>query len=167
MTTILRFLLIFSLGTWVGAGLFVSLVVAPAAFRQLPTPDLAGAVVGYTLTRLHLMGIGAGIVFLLASAALAGRAGAARPAALLVVLMVLLTAASEFGVTPRMAGLREQMVRQHGSIAATPREDPARSSFGRLHGVSASLELATLVIGLAVLFLTVRDMGSPGSPSPS
>jgi len=159
MTTMLRFLFIFTLGTWVGAGLFVTIVVAQAAFRQLPTPDLAGAVVGYTLTRLHLMGLAAGIVFLLAMAALGGAANLARPAAVLVVLMIALTAASEFGVTPRMAGLREQMVAAHGSIAATPREDSARQSFGKLHGVSASLELATLVIGLAALFLTVRDLG--------
>ena len=161
MTTILRFLLIFTLGTWVGAGLFVTIVVGQAAFRLLPTPDLAGAVVGYTLTRLHLMGLVAGIVFLLATAALGSAANLARPAALLVVLMIALTAASEFGVTPRMAALREQMVAAHGSIAATSHEDPARRSFGKLHGVSASLELATLVAGLAALFLTVRGLGNP------
>jgi hypothetical protein len=161
MTTILRFLLIFSLGTWVGAGMFVSIVVAQAAFRQLPTPDLAGAVVGYTLTRLHLMGIAAGIVYLLGTTALGGVGNLTRPAALLITLMIALTAASQFGVTPRMAGYREQMVAGHGSIAATPREDPARQSFGKLHGVSASLELASLIIGLAALFLTVRDLSRP------
>jgi uncharacterized protein DUF4149 len=150
MTTMLRFLLIFTLGTWVGAGLFVTIVVAQAAFRQLPTPDLAGAVVGYMLTRLHLMG---------GAASLARPAAAGTPAALLVVLMMALTAASEFGVTPRMTGLRQQMTVAHGSIAATPRDDPARQSFGKLHGVSASLELATLAAGLAALFLTVRSLG--------
>ncbi|HKO04095.1 MAG TPA: DUF4149 domain-containing protein [Candidatus Acidoferrales bacterium] len=159
MTTIVRFVQIFSLGTWVGAGLFVTLVVAQGAFRQLPTPDLAGAVVGYTLTRLNVMGIVAGVVFLFTAAALGGAANVTRPAALLVVLMMALTAASQFGVTPRMEGLRKEMAAAHGSIAATPREDPVRQSFGRLHGVSASLELATLVIGLAALFLTVREMG--------
>jgi len=159
MTTIVRFVQIFSLGTWVGAGLFATLVVAPAAFRQLPTPDLAGAVVGYTLTRLHLMGIVAGVVFILAAVALGGTANATRPAVLLVALMIALTAASQFGVTPRMEGLRQQMAAAHGSIAATPREDSARQSFGRLHGVSASLEVATLVIGLTALLLTVREMG--------
>lgn len=159
MTTILRFLMIFSLGTWVGAGLFVSLVVAQAAFRQLPTPDLAGAVVGYTLTRLHLMGIAGGFVFLASAATLGGAGRLARPGVMLVVLMILLTAASEFGITPRMAALRRQMTATHGSIAATPADDPARRSFGKLHGVSASLELATLVIGLAALFMTVRDLG--------
>ena len=159
MTTILRFLQIFTLGTWVGAGLFVTIVVAQAAFRQLPTPDLAGAVVGYTLTRLHLMGLAAGIIFLLAAAALGGAANLVRPAAVLVVVMMALTAASEFGVTPRMMDLRRQMAAAHGSIAVTPHDDPARQSFGKLHGVSASLELATLAAGLAALFLTVRGFG--------
>jgi hypothetical protein len=159
MTTIVRFMIILTLGTWVGAGLFTTLVVAPAAFRQLPTPDLAGAVVGYTLTRLHIAGIALGVVFLAALVANGGAAELARPAALLVALMIVLTAASEFGVTPRMVALREQMIREHGSIAATPREDAARSSFGKLHGVSASLELATLVSGLAALFLTARGLG--------
>jgi len=159
MTTTIRFLLIFSLGTWVGAGLFTTLVVARAAFGQLPTPDLAGAVVGYTLTRLHVAGIVAGLVFLGATVAGGGAAELGKPAGLLVTLMIVLTAASQFGVTPRMTALREQMTREHGSIAATPREDPARASFGKLHGVSASLELATLVSGLAAMVLTARGLG--------
>jgi len=161
MTSILRFLLLFSLGTWVGAGLFVTLVVAQGAFRLLPTPDLAGALVGYTLTRLHLVGIGTGLIFLVAAAALASASGQAvsRAAILLVVLMIVLTAASQFGVTPRMDALKAQMVAAHGSISATPREGPLRSAFGRLHGVSASLELATLLAGVAAFFLAARDLG--------
>ena len=161
MTTIARFLIIFTLGTWVGAGLFTTLVVARAAFGQLPTPDLAGAVVGYTLTRLHIAGITLGAIFLAAAAANGGRAELAKPAALLVVLMIVLTAASQFGVTPRMAALREQMTREHGSIAATPRDDDARRSFGKLHGVSASLELVTLLSGVTALFLTARGLQRP------
>ena len=156
----LRFLLLFSLGTWVGAGLFVSLVVAQGAFRLLPTPDLAGALVGYSLTRLHLMGIGLGVISLISAAALgAGSRGAGRSAMFLVVLMIVLTAASEFGVTPRMYAMRRQMAADHGSIAATPREDPVRVAFGKLHGVSASLEMVTLVAGLAAFFLAARDLG--------
>lgn len=157
----LRFLLLFSLGTWVGAGLFVTLVVAPAAFRLSPTPDVAGAIVGNTLARLHFMGIGAGAVFLIA-AVVAGSGdsrGLSRSASLLVALMIVLTAASQFGVTPRMDALRLQMVAAHGSISATPREDSARVSFGKLHGVSASLELITLLAGVAAFFIAARDLG--------
>ena len=160
MTSTLRFLLLFSLGTWVGAGLFLSLVVAPAAFRLLPTPDLAGALVGASLTRLHFIGIGAGAVFLIAGAALlaAGSRGIGRTAMALVALMMVLTAVSEFGVTPRMYAMRVQMAAAHGSIAATPREDPVRTAFGKLHGVSMSLELVTLLSGLAAFYLAAREI---------
>ena len=161
MTSMLRFLLLFSLGTWVGAGLFVTLIVAPAAFRLSPTPDVAGAIVGQTLTRLHLMGIGAGAIFLIAAWMLGSDAprGVPRTASLLIALMIVLTAVSQFGVTPRMDALRRQMVAAHGSISATPPEDPARASFGRLHGVSASLELVTLLAGVAAFFMAARDLG--------
>jgi Domain of unknown function (DUF4149) len=161
MTSMLRFLLLFTLGTWVGAGLFVTLVVAPAAFRLSPTPDVAGEIVGHTLTRLHLIGIGAGAAFLIAAALLGwgDSRGVARSATILVALMIVLTAASQFGVTPRMDALRRQMVAAHGSISATPREDPARVSFGKLHGISASLELVTLLAGAAAFFLAARDLG--------
>jgi len=162
----LRFLLLFSLGSWVGAGLFVSLVVAPAAFRLLPTPDLAGALVGAALTRLHLMGIGAGLLFLALGAASSAvsQLKVGRSALVLVTLMIVLTAASEFGVTPRMYALRVQMAAAHGSIAATPREDPVRAAFGKLHGVSMSLELVTLLSGLAAFFLAIRDLGRSAGP---
>jgi len=162
----LRFLLVFTLGTWVGAGLFVSLVVAPAAFRLLPAPDLAGVLVGASLTRLHLMGIGAGLLFLVLAAAggAISQLKVGRSALALVALMIVLTAASEFGVTPRMYALRVQMAAAHGSIAGTPREDPVRAAFGRLHGVSMSLELVTLLSGLAAFFLTVRDVSSSAGP---
>jgi hypothetical protein len=162
MTSMLRFLLLFSLGTWVGAGLFVSLVVAQAAFRLLPTPDLAGALVGYTLTRLHWMGIGAGVLFLILAAVrrAISPVGVGRGALALVALMIALTAVSQFAVTPRMEALKTQMVATYGSIAATPREDPPRLAFGKLHGVSASLEVVTLLAGLAAYFLALRDLST-------
>ena len=161
MTSILRFLLLFSLGTWVGAGLFLTLVVAPAAFRLLPTPDLAGALVGHALTRFHLLAIGAGLLFLISAAWLAANSpvAAGRIAVTLVVFMILLTVVSQFVVTPRMDALRTQMVAAHGSISATRREDPMRASFGKLHGVSASLELLTLLTGVAAFCFTLRDFG--------
>jgi hypothetical protein len=44
-----------------------------------------------------------------------------------------------------------------GSVAATPKDSPLRVEFDRLHGVSVKLEGATLLIGFASLFLTVRS----------
>lgn len=154
----LRFLQVFALGTWVGAGLFLSFAVAPAAFATLSSRQQAGAVVGMALGRLHVLGLVAGALYLGAAVALEGKpATLARPAALLVAAMLVLTLVAHYGVTPRLAGLRAEMAAAHGSIDRTPADHPLRQRFGRLHGVSSALELAALLAGIAALYLTVRQ----------
>ncbi|HMD32530.1 MAG TPA: DUF4149 domain-containing protein [Candidatus Acidoferrales bacterium] len=161
MTSILRFLAVLALSTWIGGSFFLMFFVAPDAFRLLPTPDLAGAVVGLALARLHLVAMVAALVYLVCHTWLLHNARAlVRPAALLVFVMVILTAASQYGVAPRMADLRQQMVAEHGSVAATPRTSPTREAFAHLHVASVGLELSTLLLGLGVLFITVRRMGN-------
>jgi hypothetical protein len=157
MTAILRFLQIFSLGFWLGSILFFSFVVAQGAFSILPNKDLAGALVGYSLTRMHVIGIVAGCVYLAATAVLEKSVAAlARPAALLVFIMILCTMASQYVVIARMDALRAQM----GSVEATPAENPLRVAFDRLHQYSVWLESAVLLSGLAALFLTARQKNS-------
>src|SRR5271154_2609095 len=166
MTSILRFVAILALSTWIGGSFFLMCFVAPDAFRLLPTPDLAGAVVGLALARLHLLAMTAAIVFLVCHTWLLHNVRAlVRPAALLVFVMMVLTAASQYGVTPRMADMRQQMAAEYGSLDATPRTSSTRQAFGRLHGVAAVLELSTLLMGLGVLYITVRRIGSEPSPA--
>jgi hypothetical protein len=152
MTTLVRFFQFFTLGTWVGAVLYFGAIVAPAAFSVL-TPDQAGALVGLTLGRLHLMGIVAGVIYLLVTA-IGARSAAAllRPAPLLVLTMVVLTFVSQFWVSETMNALSAQM----GSVAATPATNTLRASFDRLHRISVNLEMAVLVAGLLALFFTSR-----------
>ncbi|HEX9761012.1 MAG TPA: DUF4149 domain-containing protein [Candidatus Acidoferrales bacterium] len=159
MTTILRFAQVLLLGTWVGAILFVGLSVAPAVFGAAPTRQVAGEIVGQVLYRLHVwVGYTAGLGYLIAAVVLHGQISAlARPAAIAVMVMLLLTAASQHGVTPKLADLRAQMTAEHGSIDQTPADHPARAQFGRLHGVSSLIELVVLLAGLLALFLTIRD----------
>jgi len=142
MSTILRFFQFLSLGTWVGSILYLSFVVAPGAFATLGSRDLAGAVVGMALSRLHLLGLLARSLSALGSAA-----------ALLVVLMLVLTLISQYGVSPRLAALRVEM----GSVDATPQDNRLRVQFNRLHRASVQLEVAVLLAGLVALFLTVRE----------
>jgi hypothetical protein len=152
MTTVVRFLQFFTLGIWIGAIIYFAAIVAPAAFSVL-TADQAGALVGLTLGRLHLMGIVAGVIYLLVTAIWArSAAGLLRPAPLLVLIMVVLTFISQFWVSGTMDALRAQM----GSVAATPATDNLRASFDRLHRVSVNLELAVLIAGLLALFFTSR-----------
>jgi hypothetical protein len=157
VTATLRFLQFFSTGVWLGGILFFSFVVAQGAFSVLPNKDLAGALVGYSLARLHVLGIVAGCVYLLATALLEKSFGAlARPAPLLVFLMIVCTMLSQYGVIARMDQLREQM----GSVEAAAPENPLRASFDRLHQYSVWLESAVLLSGLAALFLTARPKSS-------
>ncbi|MGB0034312.1 MAG: DUF4149 domain-containing protein [Candidatus Acidiferrales bacterium] len=157
MTHILRFVQVFALGTWLGAIIYLSFVVAPGVFGTLANRDQAGAVVGLVLGRLHHLGVIAAVIYLVAGLGL-GRSLKAliQPAALGVILMLLLTLASQRLVTPRLASLRTDMV----SVDATPRDNPLRIEFDRLHRISVQLEGAVLVIGIVALFLTVRAKGS-------
>lgn len=152
----LRFVQIFVLGTWVGSIFYFSAAVAPAAFRVLQSQDQAGLLVEFTLRRLHTLGVVAAVAFLFASAILAVSAGGSGKSLLLpaagVVLMLILTVISQHVVIHRMMNLRRQMV----SVAATPIDNPLRVEFNRLHRISVQLEGATLLIGFASLYLTVR-----------
>ena len=157
MAATLRFLQIFALGTWVGSILFFSFVVTRGAFSVLPNSDLAGAIVGYALGRLHIIGIVAGVVYLLATAALERSVGAlAHPAALLVFVMIVCTIVSQYSVIARMDLLRLQM----GSVEATTAGNPLRAAFDRLHQYSVWIESAVLLSGLIALFLTIRRKSS-------
>jgi hypothetical protein len=154
MTNALRFVRIFALGAWVGAIIYFAAVVTQGAFAVLPSRDTAGLLVGYTLGGLHIMGLIAAMIFVGASVAIAKSLKAfVEPAAIGVILMAVLTIASQGYVMPKMAMLRTQMV----SVEATPGNDPRRIEFDRLHGISVDLEVGVLLIGLASLFLAARE----------
>ncbi len=162
MTTIARFLQVFALGTWVGSIVFLSFVVAPGAFATLPTRDQAGAVVGMALARLHVLGYVAGAVYLVVTAFRGHSAAAlARPAVLVVVLMLALTLVSQQWVSPRLASLRVEMGSVHGeqgrTMDRTLADHPLRVEFNHLHQLSVLLETCVLLLGVAALFLTLRN----------
>jgi Domain of unknown function (DUF4149) len=159
MQTVLRMIEFLSLGLWLGSDAFLSLVVAPGAFTILGNRDAAGLMVGYSLARLHFAGIFLGIIFLVARL-VRTRAFASftSAAALCVALMVMLTAASQFTVSNRMARLRKQMV----TIQNTAESDPLRLEFSRLHRLSVAYESAVLLLGLAGMFFLVKE-SMPGS----
>lgn len=156
MKNTLQFVRVLALGAWIGAILFFAVVVTRGAFDVLGNRDEAGLLVGFTLSGLHVMGLIAAAAFVAAS--LASRKslrGFVELAVICVILMAVLTVASQGYVMPRMAMLRNKM----GSVEATPASNPLRAEFDRLHGASVDLEGAVLVIGLVALFMTVRKAG--------
>jgi len=143
----------------VGGIIFFAFVLAPTAFHVLPSTELAGNLVAPTLGALHWIGIVCGLVFLTGSIALSYavnyRLRLFAATNLLVIVMLCLTAVSQFGVTPAMRNLRTQMA----SADAQSQMD-VQYRFQDLHHWSERLEGGVLLCGIAVVFLTARR-GNP------
>jgi len=155
MSSILRTIEFLALSLWLGSDVFLSFVVAPGAFRILGSRDAAGAMVGYSLTRMHLGGIALGILLLFVRLIRTRTfASLATPAGICVAVMVVLTAISQFTVSQKMAALRVQM----GSIQATAADNPLLAEFTKLHRVSVSLESGVLLAGIAAIYFLVREL---------
>jgi len=153
MSLFLRAIEFLGLSIWLGSDVFLSFVVAPGAFSVLASRDLAGAIVGYSLGRMHWMGMVCGVVILLARVLrMRSLAALVAPAALCVVLMIILTVISQVAVSPKMAVLRVQM----GSIEATTAGSPLLAEFARLHTISVGLESGVLLAGMAAMFWMVK-----------
>jgi hypothetical protein len=153
--TLLRFVLLLCLAVWLGALIFFP-VVAQTSFTVLPSTHLAGLVVRHSLINLHWMGIFAGIIFLICSM-INNRVTIGRPRVfalshILIVLMLALTAISQFWIIPRMDVLRITV----GEISALPAGNVMRAQFGTLHAWSTRIEMAVLVLGLVVLYSVAR-----------
>lgn len=148
-------------GLWLGADVFLSFVVAPGAFSVLASRDAAGAVVGYSLTRMHVGGILCGIIFLavrllrsfVAAAPNTRVVSFTSPSVACVVLMIAATTISQFTVSARMAALRLQM----GSIESTAPGNSLLAEFSRLHRISVSLEAVVLLAGVAAVYFLSRE----------
>jgi uncharacterized membrane protein len=152
----LRYLMLLSLVAWIGGLIFFSFVVAPTAFGVLPTRHLAGLVVARSLSSLHWIGIISGVVFLLSSMLYSrlntGSAHVLAPRHVLIIVMLLLTCVSQFGVSPRMHAIRTSV----GEIDNVPADNPARVEFNSLHVWSTRLEGTVFLLGLVAAYLTAQ-----------
>ena len=148
--------MLLALIVWIGGILFFAFVEAPTLFRVLPTTKMAGDVVSASLIKLHWMGLVSGGIFLVASLLYNWQKHVQlRPFSaihILVVLMLALTAYSQFSITPRMRVLRADMQLDDNLSPA----DVRRINFDRLHEWSTRAEEGVLLCGLVVIVLTAR-----------
>jgi len=148
--------MLLSLIVWLGGLIFFAFVVAPAAFSVLPTRHLAGNVVARSINGLHWMGIVAGVVYLLGSFLYArittGTSHLLAARNVIIILMLVLTLISQFGIIPRMDALRASI----GEIDSVPPDNPVRMQFDALHVWSTRLEGGVLLLGLVAAYLTAN-----------
>lgn len=156
----LRFLMLLSLVVWIGGLIFFAFVVAPAAFAVLPSRHLAGNVVTRSINFLHWIGIISGLVFLASSLLYnqltRGAVHVFSARHVIIVLMLVLTLISQFGIIPRMDILRASM----GEIDSVPPDNPARMQFDALHVWSTRVEGGVLLLGLIALYMTASAISS-------
>lgn len=137
------------LSAWVGAAVYFSIVVAPAAFRVLPARALAGALVGQTLPALFVTGLAAGAVAAMLAAGAPAPAWARGWRLLCAAGTAVACAVGQFVIGPRIDRLRAAL---GSSLEMLPASDPMRAAFGRLHALSViALGLAIVLALLAVV----------------
>jgi hypothetical protein len=157
MKTVLRTLLYLALIVWLGAEIFFPIVAAITFGTLMPDTHTAGAVVGQLLRILHNMGLVSGVVALalLALAPAWGlyRAKTVLAPMILLVLMIVCTCYSQYGIIPRM---ERDRIAAGGDVNAAEIASPARVDFNRLHVWSERVEEAVLLMGLVTVVLVAR-----------
>jgi hypothetical protein len=130
------------LGGWFGSWACFGLLIAPTAFRVLPSIELAGKLVGPVLGALHWYGTGAGLVLGLLAWAL----GRGRALVLAPLVLACVTGYSQLAITPEIEALRPLAFGPGGSAEFAAR-------FQHLHRLSVvifvSVGFATLLLAAA------------------
>lgn len=143
----LKLLTIVSVSFWLGAMVFFSAFVAPAAFSVLDR-ESAGRLVSTVFPRYYVFGTGLGIVAL---AGVVGRLRSGKPpwgSLMLLLLMLGMNAFTMAVLLPQLEALRPGV--PGGSLA-----------FARLHLFSVGLNLTTMLAGLTLV--VVEALGArPG-----
>jgi hypothetical protein len=144
----LKFLMLLTLSLWLGGIIFFSAVEAPLVLSHVHDRTAGGEIINRSLAELHWMGMICGLIFLLASLirnylANAGTKLLTLPD-LLIVVMLVSTAVSQYWILPAIAQLRAAQA------------DPA-ARFQHLHRWSVGLEGVVLFLGCLALYSQARE----------
>lgn len=137
---------------WVGGMWAIGYLVAPVLFASLGDRQLAGMIAGKLFALIGWIGLGSAAYLLLFLISRAGSRVLKSSVFWLVVVMLLLTAASQFGIQPLMAQLKAD---------ALPREVMAsvlRDRFAAWHGISSILYLLQSLLGLGLVVWSGRGL---------
>jgi hypothetical protein len=137
---------------WVGGMWTIGFVVAPVLFARLPERTLAGLIAGKFFTLAAYIGIACAAYLLIYRLARFGAGGLRHGIFWIVLLMLTLVLAGEFGVQPILASLKTQ---------ALPREvmeSMLRDRFSTWHGVASVLYVIQSVLGLVLVLLQQRGL---------
>lgn len=162
---ILSFTRLVSLALWLGAALFFSGVVAPAAFavlRSFSLPnanEIAGAIVTRSLSVVNIAGLVIALFLLVTVFVRCNSQGRASFVLECVCLGViaLSTGLGHWLIAARLRALRAAMMLPIDQIAA---DDSRRIAFNTLHGYSVNALGLAMIAGLVAVVLIARSLRS-------
>lgn len=137
---------------WIGGLWTIGYVVAPVLFSSLGDRQLAGVIAGKLFGLIGWVGLGCATYLLIFLFVRLGSRFFRGAGFWLILVMVLLTAVSQFGIQPIMVELKAD---------ALPREvmeNLLRDRFATWHGISSILYLAQSLLGLWLLVWVNRGL---------
>ncbi len=140
-----------ALTLWIGGLWAIGYLVAPTLFYTLSDRALAGSLAGKLFTLIAYVGIGCAIYVMLFRIVRFGGACLKQGFFWIVLVMLLLTLAAEFGVQPILASLR------HPALPQEALESVFRDRFAAWHGIGSVLYVIQTVLGLLLVRLQGRD----------
>lgn len=136
---------------WVGGMWAIGYIVAPVLFSRLGDRALAGLVAGKLFSLIAWIGIGCAVYLLLFRIFRFGGGVFRQGLFWILLLMLALVCAGEFGVQPIMAALKEE------ALPKQVMESVLRDRFATWHGVSSVLYVIQSLLGAALIILLGRN----------
>lgn len=136
---------------WVGGMWAIGYVVAPVLFSRLGDRALAGLVAGKLFSLIAWIGIASAAYLLVFRTVRYGSAVFKQGVFWIVLLMLALVCAGEFGIQPIMAALKAE------ALPKQVMESVLRDRFAAWHGVSSVLYIIQSLLGATLIVLLGRS----------
>jgi uncharacterized membrane protein len=144
MSTILYRL---AIAFWVGGASLFTFVLTPTIFKSY-NRDMAGGIVGVLFPGYFKWGLACGAIAL-AAIFMSSTVKHKAIAAVIISVMLAITSLQTFVIEPKAAALTKAIP----SFETTPKDDPLRVQFRKLHGVSSVSNLVVIGGGIALIVL--------------
>ncbi|MDD2464908.1 MAG: DUF4149 domain-containing protein [Desulfobulbus sp.] len=135
-----------AISCWLGGAALFTFILTPQLFAAC-SRDMAGMIVGLLFPGYFRWGLACGAVALLCRLVVRGRFTLAT--VLILLAMLLFTATQAFVIEPKAEAIKQQI----SSFETTPKDDPYRIQFRKLHGLSMIANLAVIIGGVALILL--------------
>lgn len=138
-------LALLAITAWVGGLWGIGYIAAPVLFKTLPDKQLAGMLAGNMFALIAYVGMVCAVYLLIHHLSRHGRAAFRQTVFWVVVIMLLLALAGQFGIQPVMAALKAQ------ALPLDVMQSAYSSQFKMLHGVASVLYLVQSLLGILLV----------------